>query len=98
MHVITYSRLREFARSHPGAEAPLYAWYHIVKRKAYRNSHEVRSDFGGADFIGKGRVVFDIGGNKYRLVVKMEYKWGKVFIRHIVTHTEYDRLTKSGSL
>jgi mRNA interferase HigB len=98
MHVLTYSRLRQFAKDHPDASEPLDAWYHIVKRKTYSTSHEVRSDFGSADFIGKGRVVFDIGGNKYRLVVKMEYKWGKVFVRHIVTHEVYDRLTKSGSL
>jgi mRNA interferase HigB len=82
MHVLTYSRLRQFAKDHPDASEPLDAWYHIVKRKTYSTSHEVRSDFGSADFIGKGRVVFDIGGNKYRLVVKMEYKWGKVFVRH----------------
>ena len=98
MHVITYSRLREFAKDHPAAREPLNVWYHIVKRKTYKGSHEVRADFGGADFIGSGRVVFDIGGNKYRLVVKMEYKWGKIFIRHIVTHAEYDRLTRSGRL
>lgn len=58
----------------------------------------MKADFGSADFLSGKRVVFDIGGNKYRLVVKIEYKWGKVFIRHVVTHKEYDRMTKAGLL
>jgi mRNA interferase HigB len=98
MHVITRSRLRHFAEDYPDAKEPLDVWYHLMKRARYQTPHDVREDFGSADFLSKGRVVFDIGGNKYRLVVKIEYKWGKVFIRHVVTHKEYDRLTKSGDL
>lgn len=98
MHIITRSRLRAFAKDYPDAEEPLDVWYHIVRRARYKTSHEVKADFGTADFIGKRRVVFDIGGNKYRLVVQIAYRWGRVFIRHVVTHKEYDRLTKKGSL
>lgn len=98
MHVITRSRLREFAKVHVDAKEPLDVWYHTVKRASYKTSHDVKADFGSADFLGKRRVVFNIGGNKYRLVVQIAYKWGRVFIRHVVTHKEYERLTRSGSL
>jgi mRNA interferase HigB len=50
------------------------------------------------DFLRQNVTVFDIGGNKYRLVVSMRYDWEKVFIRHVVTHKEYDRLNKDGDL
>jgi len=98
MAIITRRRLRLFWESHPAAKEPLEVWYHTVKRAKYEDSHDVKADFGSADFLQGKRVVFDIGGNKYRLVVKIEYKWGKVFIRHVVTHKEYDRLTKAGLL
>lgn len=98
MHIITRRKLRLFWEGHSAAKEPLEVWYHIVKRAKYEDSHDVKADFGSADFLRGKRVVFDIGGNKYRLVVKIEYKWGKVFIRHVVTHREYDRLSKAGLL
>lgn len=98
MHIITRKRLRQFAKTHPDAEAPLRAWETFVKAKKYKNSHEVKADFGTADFIGRNRVIFDIGGNKYRLVAVFLYKAGQVLIRHIVTHKEYDSLIKSGAI
>lgn len=90
MHIITKARLRAFARQHPDAEVPLRAWETVVRAKRYRTPHDVKADFGTADFIGAGRVVFNIGGNKYRLVAVMLYRAGKVLIRHVLTHKEYD--------
>jgi len=98
MHIITRRRLREFWERHPDAEEPLSVWHAVVERAKYETPHDVKADFGTADFIGAKRVVFDIGGNKYRLVVKMEYRWGRVYIRHVVTHEEYDKLTKENAL
>jgi mRNA interferase HigB len=98
MHVITQTRLREFARRYPDSDVPLRVWERMMNAKRYKNSHEVKADFPAADFLGGGKTVFDIGGNKYRLVVKMLYRGGKVLIRHVLTHKEYDRKIKDESL
>ncbi|MCR4340570.1 MAG: type II toxin-antitoxin system HigB family toxin [Gemmatimonadaceae bacterium] len=98
MHIITQTRLREFGRQHPDSDGPLRAWETIMRAKKYRRPHEIRADFGTVDFLGSGKTVFDIGGNKYRLVTKILYRAGQVLIRHVVTHREYDRLMKLGTL
>ena len=98
MHIITQTRLRVFAKLHLDAEAPLRAWETIMRAKKYKRPHEVRVDFGTVDFLGSGKTVFDIGGNKYRLVTKILYRAGQVLIRHVLTHKEYDRLVKQGKL
>lgn len=98
MHIITQSRLREFARHHHDAETPLRAWETIIRAKKYRTPHEIRADFASADFLGDGRTVFNIGGNKYRIVAKILYRRGQVLIRHVLTHKEYDRLSRLGML
>lgn len=92
MHVITRTRLTDFARRHPDASASLRAWVHIMRRKHYRNHLDVRADFTTADFLGPRRAVFNIRGNTYRLVVDLRYDLGRVYIRHIVSHAEYARL------
>ena len=99
MHIIARRRLRQFAEIHVSAKKPLDIWYHVVKRARYHSTHDVKADWGNAvDFLSDNRVVFDIGGNKYRLVVTIRYEWQKVFIRHIVTHTAYDRLSQAALL
>jgi mRNA interferase HigB len=76
----------------------LNAWYVVVKTKDYKNPHEVRQDFPAASFLGKYRTVFNIGGNKYRLVVDMRYDLRRVYIREVLTHEEYDGRTRDGTL
>ena len=98
MRIITESRLTAFWREHPDAEGSLKAWRAIVRAKEYKNPHEVKADFGTADFLGGNVTVFDIGGNKYRLVVTMRYDMQHVYTRHMVTHDEYDRLSEQGLL
>ena len=71
------------------AEAPLRAWIKHVKRSHWKNFSDIRSSYPHADQIGR-LTVFNIGGNKYRLVVAIHLNHGKVFIRYILTHTEYD--------
>jgi mRNA interferase HigB len=92
MHIITRTRLTEFGRKHEDAAQPLRDWARMVRRKAYAEHLSVRTDFPTADFIGPRKVVFNICGNRYRLVVDMRYDLGRVYIRHVVTHQEYDRL------
>ncbi|HEX8209611.1 MAG TPA: type II toxin-antitoxin system HigB family toxin [Longimicrobium sp.] len=67
-------------------------WRRTMRAKQYQTPHEVRADFPAADFLRNGVTVFDVGGNKYRLVVTMRYDLQRVYIRHVLTHDEYDRL------
>ena len=88
----------EFWQTHPDAERPLKAWLAIVRLKRYSSPPAVREDFASASFLGQWRTVFNIGGNKYRLVVDMRYDLGRIYIRQVLTHEEYTRLTQDGSL
>jgi mRNA interferase HigB len=99
MHIITRTRLTEFGARHADALQPLLDWERIVRRKRYAKPADVRNDFPSVDFISNDRAVFNISGNAYRLVVTMYFRGrGLVFIRHVVTHQEYDRLIKCGLL
>lgn len=98
MHIITRTRLVQFAQAHAEADRDLREWARIVRRKQYRTPHEVKADFPSVSFVGPRRTVFNIHGNGYRLVVDMRYDLGRVYVRHIVTHQEYDRLGRRGLL
>lgn len=98
MRIISRKALREFGDRHVDARGPLDAWYRIVKGRTYGSPHELRSDFPTASFLGARRTVFNIGGNKYRLVVDMRYDLGRVYVRHALTHEEYDRMSIEGTL
>ncbi|HEY5412774.1 MAG TPA: type II toxin-antitoxin system HigB family toxin [Caulobacteraceae bacterium] len=91
MHVISRKRLKDFWEIHPQAEGPLRAWFRAASMAEWSSSHDVRTQFGSADFVGD-RVVFDIGGNKYRLVVHIAYRFKRLLIRFVGTHEEYDRI------
>lgn len=79
MHVITRKRLQEFWQTHADAEHPLKVWLAIVRLKRYRGPQEVRQDFASASFLGHGRTIFNIGGNKYRLVIDIRYDLGRIY-------------------
>ena len=98
MHVITQKRLQMFWIDYPDSERPLKTWIAFVKLKRYLGPHEVRQDFPTASFIGKWRTIFNIGGNKYRLVVDMRYDLGRIYIRHVLTHEEYGKRTREDRL
>lgn len=90
MHIITRKRLLEFSRKHPDSEEPLDRWYRIVKQSNYNSYAELRKTFPKSDQVGKF-TVFDIGGNKYRLIAYIVYSAKRIYIRHILTHPEYDK-------
>jgi mRNA interferase HigB len=92
MHIISLKTLRQFWDIHPDSEQPLRAWYVIARRAQWHTSAEIRAVYGSASFVGNNRVVFNIKGNDYRLIVLAEYTKGKLFIRFVGTHTEYDRI------
>ena len=90
MHVISKKRLREFWAARPDAEAPLRAWYQAARHEEWQTFADVRARFPHADQVGK-LTVFNIGGNKYRLIAAVHFNRGKVYVRHVLTHAEYDR-------
>ncbi|HYH82295.1 MAG TPA: type II toxin-antitoxin system HigB family toxin [Longimicrobium sp.] len=98
MRIITRRRLREFWEEHPDAEESLRIWERIMKTASYRTPADVKAQFRHASMVGRNVTVFNICGNKYRLVVSMRYDRKKVFIRHVVTHAQYDQLSASGLL
>lgn len=98
MRVISRRRLREFWERYPDAKEPLSAWFKWMRTKTYSMPAEVRRDFPTASFIKDTKTVFNIGGNKYRLVVDMRYDLGRVYVRHVLTHPEYDRLSAQDTL
>jgi mRNA interferase HigB len=89
MHVISKERLREFWAEHPRAKSSLECWHQVAKHAEWKSFSDVRATFNTADAVGK-LVVFNIGGNNYRLIAVIHYDRGKVYIRHVLTHAEYD--------
>ncbi|MGE0577973.1 MAG: type II toxin-antitoxin system HigB family toxin [Reyranella sp.] len=93
MQVIAKRTLREFWRRHPAAETPLKLWYARVVRARWLGPRDVRAQFGATvDFVAGNRAIFDVGGNKYRLVVKIDYAVGLVLVRFVGLHAAYDRI------
>ena len=90
MRIITRRRLFEFAEKHPEANEPLDRWYRIMKLHNFESFSELRHILPSTDKAGK-LTVFNIGGNKYRLIVAIHYDRKIVFIRDILTHKEYDK-------
>lgn len=93
MHVISHRKLKEFFET-PGREdskAALERWYNVATNADWHNLAEIRKDYPTTDYVGNQHYVFDIRGNKYRLVVVIKFTIGRIFIRFVGTHSEYDR-------
>jgi mRNA interferase HigB len=90
MHVITRKRLVDFASKQPDCATALDCWYRIVKHSAISNFAELRAVFPSADQV-QGLTVFNIGGNKVRLIAAIHYNSQRLYIRHVLTHKEYDK-------
>ena len=90
MHIITRKRIQEFIKLHPDSQSSLESWYRIVKQTDYDSFAELRQHFASADYVD-GFVVFNISGNKYRLITAIHFNRQKVYIRAILTHPEYDK-------
>jgi len=92
MHVITKKSLNEFSVRHPASKVALGTWYKKMKRSRPSSTNEVKRMFNGTDYIGDDRYVFNISGNKYRLIALINFCKQKVFIRFIGTHAEYSKI------
>ncbi len=90
MHMISRKKLRQFWELHPDAENPLRSWFKSTKAAYWQSFADVRAVYAKADQVGN-LTVFNIGGNKYRLIAAIHYNRAKVYVRHVLTHAEYDR-------
>jgi mRNA interferase HigB len=92
VRIIAKRTLREFWERHPDAEEPLLAWYREVEQEDWDTPAKVKAKYRNASIVGDNRVVFNIKGNDYRLVVKINYPFRIVYIRFVGTHAAYDRI------
>lgn len=92
MHVISIKKLRNYWLRDRGAEGELKAWYAEAKNAKWKTPSDVKAKYRNASILKAGRVVFNISGNKYRLVVRINYSYNVVYIRFIGTHKEYDKI------
>ncbi|MDP9172878.1 MAG: type II toxin-antitoxin system HigB family toxin [Planctomycetota bacterium] len=94
MRIISRKRLREFweHRRYADAEQPLKAWFREVSRSDWSGPSAIKAMFRSASIVGGNRVVFNIAGNKYRLVVKINYAYRVIYIRFVGTHQRYDEI------
>jgi len=90
MHIITRKRLLEFAEKYPNSSDPLDSWYRIVKHTDFDTFSELRNVFPSADLVER-ITIFNIGGNKYRLITYIVYKKKRIYIRNILTHEQYEK-------
>ncbi|HQZ31370.1 MAG TPA: type II toxin-antitoxin system HigB family toxin [Arenimonas sp.] len=92
MRVIALATLRLFWVRHPNAEQPLRAWLDEARQARWKSPQDVKSRYASASFIGRNRVVFNIKGNDYRLVVAVAYRFQAVYIKFVGSHADYDRI------
>ena len=94
MRVIARRSLKAFweRAGRRDAKGPLESWYEEALRSEWTSPHAVQLHYATASFVGRNRVVFNIGGNKYRLVVEMQYRAGIAWVKFVGTHAEYERI------
>ena len=92
MRIIALRTLREFWIDHADVEMPLLAWYADAKKAEWKTPADIKAVYASASIVGSDRVVFNIKGNTYRLIVKVDYTYSVVYIRFIGTHAEYDKI------
>jgi len=93
MQVIALRTLKQFWEVHAQAEMPLRAWHASASQADWTTPQDIKNDFGAnVDFVADNRVVFDIAGNKYRLIVHVSYLYKRVLVKFIGTHAQYDRI------
>lgn len=92
MRVIALGTIKEFWGNHPDSEEPLKAWYAVTCAADWKTPSEVKKAYGNASILQDGRVVFNIAGNKYRLVAWINYPYRVLYVRFIGTHKAYDKI------
>jgi mRNA interferase HigB len=95
MRTIARRTLRDFYAAHADAKSALEAWFHEVKATKWAGPQDIKKRYPSADILPGNRVVFNIKGNTYRLIVRIHYNTGIVFIRFVGTHADYDKIDAS---
>jgi len=94
-NIIARNTLLEYCKKHPPARNALYEWYNELIKGNFRNFNELKKQYGNASLVGDNRVVFNIMGNKYRLVVKIVFEYRAIQIKWFGTQAEYDKINVS---
>lgn len=92
MRIIARNRLRAYGETHADAREQLEAWYEVVSQVEWESFADVRATYGNASVVANNRIVFNIKGNDYRLIVRMDYRGGIAFIHWFGSHAEYDKI------
>jgi len=92
MRIIAKRSLLQFSKFHPEARQPLLAWHEEARCAAWTAPRDIKARYASASFVGSNRVVFNLGGNKYRLIVAVAYRLGVVYVKFIGTRLDYDRI------
>jgi len=92
VRVFNRSTVRAFADAHADAEQPLFAWFAEVRKASWKRPEDIKERFPSASIINRERVVFNIKGNHYRVIVAVKFQFHAVYIRFIGTHAEYDKI------
>ena len=95
MRIIARRKLVEFWETHPDTEHPLRAWYSETKKASWNSPVEIKNTYRSVSILPNNRVVFNIGGNNYRLVARISYRFKNLMVRFIGTHKEYDDIDPS---
>ena len=92
MRIIANKILREFWEIHPDCEQQLKSWFNETNKAVWKNSNDIKSEYPSASILINNRIVFNIKGNKYRLIVKINFEYEMVWVRFIGTHAQYDKI------
>jgi mRNA interferase HigB len=92
MRVLALRTIKDFWGDYPDSEQSLKAWYAVATKANWENPQDVKRAYGNASILQNGRVVFNIAGNKYRLIAKISYPYHTIYIRFIGTHGQYDKI------
>jgi len=92
MHIISFSKLREFFEEDPNSKVALQDWYKIASKAEWDNFSDIRKTFNSVDSVGNSRFVFNVKGNHYRIVALLLFQIKRVYIRWVGTHKDYDKI------
>ncbi|NIJ55797.1 type II toxin-antitoxin system HigB family toxin [Dyadobacter arcticus] len=92
MNVISFKKLREFYEVHPDSKIYLTSWFKTVRKANWKDFNAVKVDFNSVDLVGDSRLIFNIKGNHYRLIARVNFEYGRLMIKWLGTHAEYDKI------
>ncbi|MBU1109974.1 MAG: type II toxin-antitoxin system HigB family toxin [Candidatus Riflebacteria bacterium] len=95
MHIISWAKIRDFVDRHPTSLGSMRTWFDCLESRMYKDFNDLRTMFPSADRVrlksGQDRYVFNVAGNNYRIICGIHFNRGKVYVRFVLTHAEYDK-------